>query len=128
MSSFFRRFSRESSLWQALLFAALPITFFLTEVFGFLFLAYDPEEFTPAQLWPLAFAGLWALFTAGILWLLPRKVARIFYGISYYLMVLYAGVQSGYYLLFGQMMWLSDFRYASEGADYASILFSYPAA
>lgn len=128
MSSFFRRFSREGSLWQALLFAALPITFFLTEVFGFLFLAYDPEEFTPAQLWPLAFAGLWALFTAGILWLLPRKVARIFYGISYYLMVLYAGVQSGYYLLFGQMMWLSDFRYASEGADYASILFSYPAA
>ena len=23
-------------------------------------------------------------------------------------------------------MWLSDFRYAAEGADYASVLFSYP--
>jgi phosphoglycerol transferase MdoB-like AlkP superfamily enzyme len=109
-------------------FASVPLSFLLVEAFGFLFLACDQEQHSLAQFWPLAFAALWALMAAGLVWLLPRKVARIFYGISYYLMVLYAGVQSGYYLLFGQMMWLSDFRYASEGADYAGILFSYPAA
>ena len=127
MFSSLRRFFRESPIWQAVLFAALPLSFFLAELFGFLFLGYDPEQDTPLQLWPLAFAGLWALLMGGLLWLLPRKAARIVYGIGFYLVVLYAGFQTGYYLLFGQMMWLSDFRYASEGADYASILFSYPA-
>ena len=29
-------------------------------------------------------------------------------------------------ILFSQMMWLSDFRYASEGADYADVLLTYP--
>ena len=127
MSLFFRRSARAKRVGTALLFAALPLSLLLVEVFGFLFLGYDREQFTPAQLWPLAFGGLWMLIVGGLLWLLPRKAARIFYGIFYFLMVLYAAFQTGYYLLFGQMMWLSDFRYASEGADYASVLLGYPA-
>ncbi len=123
MQEFFRRIQLKM---QPALFLLLPASFFLVELFGFSFLAYDPENYEPAQLWPLAFGALWALLLWGILWLLPRKAARIGYGIVYYLMVLYAGFQTGYYLLFGQMMWLSDFRYASEGADYASVLLSYP--
>ena len=113
--------------WQSLLYALLPVSIFLVELFGFFFLSLNREDYDPAQLWPLAFGGLWALLIGALLWLLPRKAARICYGILYFLMVLYAGFQTGYYLLFDQMMWLSDFRYASEGADYASILFSYPA-
>ena len=36
--------------------------------------------------------------------------------------------QTGYYLLFSKMMWVSEFRYASEGADYLDVIFGYPAA
>jgi phosphoglycerol transferase MdoB-like AlkP superfamily enzyme len=107
-------------------FLLLPISFFLTELFGFFLLAHQPEAFAPAQLWPLAFGLLWAAIMGGIIWLLPRKAARIGYGIVYFLMVIYAGFQTGYFLMFGQQMWLSDLRYASEGADYASVLLSYP--
>ncbi len=111
---------------QPFLFLLLPISIFLVEVFSFLFLSLKRGDFHMAQLWPLAFGGLWALILSSLLWLLPRKDARIGFGILYFVMVVYAGFQTGYYLLFGQMMWLSDFRYASEGADYADVLLSYP--
>jgi hypothetical protein len=126
MSSLRCRFHRTNGFWRILWFASVPLSFLLVEAFGFLFLACDQEQHSLAQFWPLAFAALWALMAAGLVWLLPRKMARIFYGIFYFLLVLYAGFQTGYYLLFGQMMWLSDFRYASEGADYASVLLGYP--
>lgn len=126
MSSLRCRFRRCNGFWRILWFASVPLSFLLVEAFGFLFLACDQEQHSLAQFWPLAFAALWALMAAGLVWLLPRKLARIFYGIFYFLLVLYAGFQTGYYLLFGQMMWLSDFRYASEGADYASVLLGYP--
>ncbi|WP_455604449.1 hypothetical protein, partial [Cellulosimicrobium funkei] len=48
------------------------------------------------------------------------------YGVMYFFAAVYAGFQTGYYILFSEMMWLSDFRYASEGASYASVLFTYP--
>ena len=112
--------------WQPLLYLLLPVSLFLVEGFAFLFLSLERQQFEPSQLWPLAFGGLWALILSSLLWLLPRRLARICYGILYFLAVVYAGFQTGYYLLFGQMMWLSDFRYASEGADYASVLLSYP--
>ena len=85
-----------------------------------------PWTSAPAQLWPLAFGGLWAILVGSVLRLLPVWAARVGFGIVYFLMVIYAGVQTGYYLMFSQMMWLSDFRYASEGADYADVLLSYP--
>ena len=42
--------------------------------------------------------------------------------------MVYSVGQTGYYLLFSKMMWVSEFRYASEGADYLDVIFGYPAA
>ena len=114
------------------------LSFFLIEVFGFLFLTkvgnqvlfeaiFEGADLSGVSLWPLAFGGLWAVILGGILRLIPRKVSRILFGIVYFLSLIYAGVQTGYFWLFGEMMWLSDFRYASEGSDYFSILLKYPA-
>ena len=111
---------RTAPLWL------LPIAFFLVELFAFFFLSWKPEDFSAAQLWPLAFGGLWAVILSTIVWALPAGAGRIVYGVSYGLITVYAIVQTGYYLLFGEMMWLSDFRYAAEGADYADVIFSYP--
>lgn len=113
--------------WKQFFFFALPLSLFLPELFGFFFLSLQIQEFEVSQLWPLAFGCLWALIFGGLLWLLPRKIARICYGILYFLLLIYTGFQTGYFLLFEQMMWLSDFVYTSEGADYASVLLSYPA-
>ena len=100
---------------------ALTLSFFLVEVFGFCFLREEG-----GSLWPLAFGGLWAVLLTGFIRLLPRKAGRIAYGILYYLTAVYAFIQTGYFLLFSEMMWLTDFRYASEGSDYFSVLLSYP--
>ena len=109
-------------------FWLLPVSFFLVELFAFCFLSWKPKAFTAEQLWPLAFGALWAALLSAIVWLLPAKAGRIVYGALYGLITVYAIVQTGYYILFGEMMWLSDFRYASEGANYASVLLSYPLA
>lgn len=101
------------------------MSFFAVELFAFFFLSLN-EAFEMAQLWPLAFGCLWAVILGALLTLLPNRAARVIYGVAYFLMVVYAGVQTGYHLMFSQMMWLSDFRYASEGADYADVLLSYP--
>lgn len=107
-------------------FLLIPLSFFFIELFGFFFLSLDAGNFETAQLWPLAFGGLWAVLLGSLLRLLPVKAARIGYGIVYFLAAVYVGFQTGYFYLFSEMMWLSDFRYASEGADYFSVLFSYP--
>jgi len=100
--------------------ACVLFSFFLIEVFSFSFLA-------AGSLWPLAFGALWAVLLTALVWVLPPRAGRVMYGIFYYLFFLYSVVQTGYYILFGEMMWLSDFRYASEGADYLDVLLSYPA-
>ena len=101
----------------------LGLPFFLVEGFAFCFLREEGQ-----QLWPLAFGGLWAVLLTGLHLLLPNKVGRIAYGVLYYISALYAMIQTGYYLLFAGMMWLTDFRYASEGSDYFTVLLSYPVA
>lgn len=101
------------------------LSFFLTEVFAFFFLSLN-GAFEWDQLWPLAFGALWAALLGSLLFLLPRKIGRIGFGITFLLALVYAGFQTGYYVLFSEMMWLSDFRYASEGADYADVLLTYP--
>ncbi len=101
------------------------LAFFLTELFAFFFLSLN-GTFEWDQLWPLAFGILWAVLLSSLLSLLPRKIGRIGFGISFFLSLVYAGFQTGYYILFSEMMWLSDFRYASEGADYADVLLTYP--
>ena len=106
-------------------FLLLPLSYFYIELFAWYFLSRS-GEFDSAQLWPLAFGGLWAVILPCLLRLLPAKWGRIGYGLTYFFAAVYAGFQTGYYNLFSGMMWLSDFRYAAEGADYASVLFSYP--
>ncbi len=108
-------------------FFLLPLSFFLIEVFAFFFLSLNRQSFALSQLWPLAFGVLWSVILGGILYLVPGKAARIVYGAAYLFFLVYAGFQTGYYILFSEMMWLSDFLYASEGAAYANVLLSYPA-
>lgn len=107
-------------------FLFVPLSFFLVEVFAFFFLSMNTEEFRLAQLWPLAFGILWAAILSGFVRLFPARAGRVTYGILYFVAAIYAAVETGYFYLFSEMMWLSDFRYASEGSDYFSVLLSYP--
>lgn len=123
----------------------LPLSFFLIEVFAFFFLStagassgdlfarhlfeqqgYTDEAIGQVNLWPLAFGAVWAVLLTAFLRLLPGKASRIGFGVVYYLALAYGVVQTGYFLLFHEMMWFSDFRYASEGSDYFDVLLSYP--
>lgn len=119
----------------------IPASFFLIELFAFVFLKTTVQEQAQnlsSQLssgeetsalfawWPLVFGGVWTILLTGLISALPGKLARIAYGISYFLFLIYAFIQTGYYLLFQGMIWISDFRYASEGADYLDVLLSYP--
>ena len=110
---------------KAVPFSLIVLSFFAIELFSFFFLSLT-EEFHSSQLWPLAFGGLWAVILSGIVRMLPGKAARVAFGILYFSAAVYSGFQTGYFILFSQMMWLSDFRYASEGADYADVLLTYP--
>ena len=106
-------------------FFLIPLSFFYIELFGFFFLSLT-DAYEASQLWPLAFGALWSVALSGLLRLLPAAWARIGYGAVYFGCAVYAGFQTGYYNLFSGMMWLSDFRYAAEGSDYFTVLFSYP--
>ena len=97
----------------------VPLSFFLMEVFACSYLQ-------PKDSWPLIFGGLWAVILGGLLRLLPQKGSRIAFAILYGASIVYTVGQTGYYQLFSEMMWLSEFRYASEGSDYLDILLSYP--
>ena len=108
-------------------FFLVPASFFLIELFGFFFLSLDGEDFSWTALWPLAFGGLWAVILGGLVRLFPGKAGRVAYGLLYFTAAVYAVVQTGYYILFSEMLWLSDFRYASEGSDYWKVLLGYPA-
>ena len=103
----------------------LPLLYFLVEGFGFLYLSMSNG--VVISWWPLAFGGIWAVLMSAIVWIFPRKVGRVLFGITYFLALLYTAVQTGYYILFKQMMWISDFRYASEGSEFFSVLLEYPA-
>lgn len=129
MSVYHGKFYRKSEnrKGKGVPFFLIVLSFFAIEVFSFFFLSVT-EEFHSRQLWPLAFGGLWAVILSGIVRILPEKTARVAFGILYFSASVYAGFQTGYFILFSQMMWLSDFRYASEGADYADVLLSYPEA
>ena len=100
----------------------IPLSFLLVELFGFCFLLPEGES----GQFPANYGFLWSLALGGIVFLLPGMAARIVYGVMYFFSAVYAGFQTGYYLLFSEMLWLSDFRYASEGADYADVLLTYP--
>ncbi len=99
----------------------IPLAFALIEVFAFLFLLDEAVDW-----WPLAFGALWAGLLTGMVFLLPRKPGRIFFGIAYFAFLAYTAAQTGYFILFEQMLWVSEFRYASEGSEFFSVLLQYP--
>lgn len=105
----------------------VPLSFFLIEMFAFRYLQPMDWAFASDQLWPLAFGGLWSVMLGFGLRIFHWKAACVLYGISYFASLLYAVVQTGYYYLFQEMMWFSDFLYASEGTDYLDVLLGYPA-
>ena len=99
----------------------IPVAFALIEVFAFLFLLDEAIDW-----WPLAFGGLWAGILTGLVLALPNIAGRIFFGISYFAFLAYTAAQTGYFILFQQMLWVSEFRYASEGSEFFSVLLQYP--
>ena len=101
----------------------IPVAFALVELYGFAFL-YDPVD----QPWPLAFGALWVVLLTGLVRLLPCKAGRVTFGVLYFLAVGYTAAQTGYFILFREMMWISDFRYASEGSAFFDVLLQYPIA
>ena len=101
--------------------AVLPVLYFLVEAFAFAFLREAEMAW-----WPLAFGGIWAIGLTCLCRALPRRAGQILFGVSYYLALIYAAVETGYYILFGEMMWVSDFRYASEGSEFFGVLLQYP--
>ena len=89
----------------------LAIPYFLIEGLVWLLLR-------PTDAYTLAFGALWAFLLSGIALLIPRRISRIFFGITYYVMLLWALAQAGYYQVFRKMMWLSTISYAGEGAAF----------
>ena len=114
--------NRKEKQKKVLPFVLIFVSYMLIELFGMHFLMPAGEELC----YPILFALGWCGLFSGVIFLLPRIAARIVYGITYLLSVTYAGFQTGYYQMFSEMMWLTDFRYAAEGADYADVLLSYP--
>ena len=112
--------NNEKTTWTMPGFLIL-LAFALVELYGFTFLR-EPSD----ALWPLAFGGLWVVCLSGFVRLLPRKIGRVAFGILYFLAVGYTAAQTGYYILFKEMMWISDFRYASEGSAFFDVLLQYP--
>ena len=115
-------YKAKASEGKRLPFFLIPLSLFLLELFGLHFLLPEGE----AGAFPAIFGLLWSMLLTGVLGLLPGVAARVVYGVVYFLSAVYVGFQTGYYLLFQEMLWLSDFRYASEGADYADVLLTYP--
>jgi len=99
----------------------IPAAYLLVELYAFLFLG------DISNLWPLAFGLLWAGILGGLVRALPALAGRILFGITYFLAAGYTAVQTGYYILFNKMMWITEFRYASEGSEFFSVLLQYPA-
>ncbi len=114
---------RSSEVRKGLPAVLVFVSFMLVELFAMCFLLPEGEKGT----FPLIFGLLWSGILCAVVYLLPGKLSRVFYGLTYFLCAVYAGFQTGYYLLFSEMLWLSDFRYASEGADYADMLLTFPA-
>lgn len=110
---------QKSNGWR-MPFWVIPIAYFLIEIYAFLFLG------DKSDLWPLKFGLLWALALSGLVRLLPQLAGRILFGITYVLAALYTAAQTGYYIMFHKMLWISEFRYASEGSEFFDVLLQYP--
>jgi len=98
----------------------LAVPYFLIELLAFLCLK-------PESGFSLVFGACWALLLSGISLMLPRLAGRIFFGATYFFILLWTLAQIGYHSVFSRMLWLSDIFYAGEGADYfGDVLGAFP--
>lgn len=98
----------------------LAVPYFLIELLAFLCLK-------PESGFSLVFGACWALLLSGISLMLPRLAGRIFFGVTYFFILLWTLAQIGYHSVFSRMLWLSDIFYAGEGADYfGEVLSAFP--
>jgi len=101
-------------------FLMLFASFFLIELLAFILLK-------PIDFCGLSFGALWSAMLTCLILCLPRKAARILFGILYYFMLLWTLAQAGYYQVFDKMMWLSTIGYAGEGATFlGDVLSKFP--
>ena len=89
----------------------LTAAYYMAELLAFVLL-------TPDSINGLWFGLLWSFLLASVSLLLPRLAGKIFFGVTYYLALLWTLAQIAYYSVFNRMMWLTDIGYAGEGADY----------
>ena len=89
----------------------VAVSYFLVECYMYILLQ-------PGDLMGLAFGAAWALLLSAVVLCLPKTAGRITYGISYFLMAGWTIGQSGYYQVFGKLMWLTDLFYLDEGATF----------
>lgn len=87
----------------------LGAAYFLVELLAFILLGSN-------DLLCLAFGAVWSVLLATLVLLLPRRVGRWVFGITYYIFSLWTISQAGYYQVFDKMMWISAIFYAGEGA------------
>ncbi len=85
--------------------------FFALELFAFF-------TILPGVGYGLIFGALWSALLSSVLCLLPQKASRIVFGILYFLCFGWTVGQTGYYQVFGKLMWLATLGYAGEGAAY----------
>ena len=76
----------------------------------------------------LAFGFLWSCLFASIVLFLPRLAGRIVFGVLYFFLLIWALAQSGYYMVLGNLMWISTTTLAKEGSTFfADVLSKFPA-
>ena len=98
----------------------LAVPYFLIELLAFLTLS-------PGSGYSLAFGACWALLLSAFSLFLPQLAGRIFFGVTYYFILLWTLAQIGYHSIFTRMLWLSEMFYAGEGADYLTdVLSAFP--
>lgn len=72
-----------------------------------------PDDFTG-----FAFGFLWSALLTGIVLFLPKLAGRIVFGLLYFPLLLWAIAQTGYYQVFGNLMWVSTTSLAGEGTTF----------
>lgn len=124
MKAFLRKFQNvlEKPLTYYLIgFFAIFAPFFTIELLLLSILGAD-------TLFGLAFGFLWSVLIAGIILFLPRLAGRIVFGVLYFALLLWALAQSGYYMVLGNMMWVSTTTLAKEGTTFiGDVLSQFPA-
>jgi len=110
-----------------------PITYYVLGFFAIFASFFAIELVTLSMLGVnslngLAFGFLWSVLFAGIVLSLPRLAGRIAFGVLYFPLLLWALAQTGYYLVLGNLMWVSTTTLAKEGTAFLTdVLSDFPA-